>query len=194
MYASSFEKMLAFNVARVKQTTDEFWVLSHPAVFTQGVSCDDKPEFNPESIPVVKSDRGGQITYHGPGQLIIYCLLDIKRIGIGPKRLVNVIEQALIDLLGGFGLHGERRGGAPGVYVADKKIAALGLRIRKGYCYHGLSFNVNADLAPFELIDPCGYKGLEVTSLIEQGVNMSMAVVSDKLCAYLSESIYSRTS
>lgn len=183
--------MLAFNQARQAHTQDEFWVLEHYPVFTQGVSCSDKPCANLYNIPVVKSDRGGQITYHGPGQLVIYCLLDIKRIGIGPKRLVVSIEQAIIDQLAKFDLVGQRSKGAPGVYIGNQKIAALGLRIRKGFCYHGLSLNVDMDLAPFSLIDPCGYQGLEVTSLAKCGVTSQMPQVSLDLCARLNEVMYS---
>lgn len=192
-YSESLEKMRAFNAARTADSADEFWVLSHAAVFTRGVSCVALPDANPDAIPVVQSDRGGQMSYHGPGQLIIYCLLDMKRIGIGPKRLINVIEQAIINLLAELGLLAERKDGAPGVYIGGKKIAALGLRIRKGCCYHGLSINVDADLRPFALIDPCGYRGLAVTSLKQQGIAISLPQTASKLCGYLKDLIYSRT-
>ncbi len=182
--------MLSFNARRDAHTADEFWVLTHPPVFTQGVSSKQQPTTNPMAVPIVKSDRGGQITYHGPGQLIIYCLLDLKRIGIGPKKLVKLIEQAIINFHAEVGLIAKRRRGAPGVYLDDRKIAALGLRISKGYCYHGLCINVNMDLSPFELIDPCGYPGLEVTSLSKAGVELGLQEVAERLCAQLKELIY----
>ncbi len=190
-YQQSYQNMLAFNAGRQADTVDQFWVLEHPPVYTQGVSCTEVPRNNPDHIPIVKSDRGGQITYHGPGQLIIYCLLDIKRIGIGPKRLVASIEQAIINQLLHYDLVGERSKGAPGVYVADKKIAALGLRIRKGMCYHGLSLNVDMDVSAFNEINPCGYAALQVTSLAQCGVSVALFQVADNLCERLKEEIYS---
>ncbi len=143
------------------------------------------------AIPVVKTDRGGQITYHGPGQLIIYLLLDIKRLGLGPKRLVKRIESAIVALLGQLGIKSAIRDGAPGVYVADEKIAALGLRIRKGACYHGLSLNIDMDLSPFDRIDPCGYAGLKVTQIAAQGVDLPQIQIRDQMLDCLIESIYS---
>jgi lipoyl(octanoyl) transferase len=189
-YLNSFVRMKQFTAARDADTRDEFWVLSHPAVFTQGTSCEALPLDSGVDTPLVKTDRGGQITYHGPGQLIIYLLLDIKRLRIGPKRLVNCIERAIIKLLDQLGIRAKTHAGAPGVYVSGEKIAALGLRIRQGACYHGLSLNVNMDLSPFEWIDPCGYKGLKVTQLVAQGVKLSEAQIADQLVDYLIDSIY----
>jgi len=189
-YLDSFSWMKQFTAARNTETSDEFWVLSHPAVYTQGTSCDSQPLASATAIPVVKTDRGGQITYHGPGQLIIYLLLDIKRLAIGPKRLVSSIESAIITLLANLGINAATRKGAPGVYVSDEKIAALGLRIRKGACYHGLSLNINMDLSPFERIDPCGYVGLKVTQLSSQGVSLSEAQIADQLIDCLIDAIY----
>lgn len=182
--------MLAFTNARDQGTRDEFWVLSHLPVYTQGTSCDAQPRASNSDIPLLKTDRGGQITYHGPGQLVIYLLLDIKRLGVGPKRLVRQIEQAIIKLLNSLEITAATRDGAPGVYVDSKKIAALGLRIRQGRTYHGLSLNVNMDLQPFEWIDPCGYAGLEVTQLSEQGVHVSESNVANQLIDCLIEAIY----
>ena len=189
-YLESFEWMKQFTAERNVDTRDEFWVLSHPAVFTQGTSCEALPLNSGADIPLVKTDRGGQITYHGPGQLIVYLLLDIKRLGIGPKRLVSRIEQAIIKLLDQLGVCAKTRTGAPGVYVSGEKIAALGLRIRQGACYHGLSLNVDMDLSPFERIDPCGYAGLKVTQLLAQGVRSSQSNITDQLIDCLTDSIY----
>ena len=186
--------MLAFTNTRDAEARDELWVLSHPPVYTQGTSCLAQPRPSNSNIPLLKTDRGGQITYHGPGQLVIYLLLDIKRLGVGPKRLVRQIEQAIIKLLGSLQIAAGTRNGAPGVYVDSKKIAALGLRIRQGRTYHGLSLNVNMDLRPFELIDPCGYAGLEVTQLSEQGVHLGETDIANQLIDCLIEAIYFLTS
>ncbi|NND82734.1 MAG: lipoyl(octanoyl) transferase LipB [Gammaproteobacteria bacterium] len=145
---------------------DEIWLLQHEPVYTQGTAC-TQSVLQASTIPVVKSDRGGQITYHGPGQLVVYPLLTLRRYRLTVKSLVNLLEQAVIDLLAELGLDAQRRDGAPGVYVADEKIAQLGLRIRRGRSYHGLSLNVAMDLTPFDNIDPCGFTGLRVTQLRE---------------------------
>jgi len=189
-YLDSFAWMQQFTDRRTRTTRDEFWILSHPPVYTQGTSCETVPVASNQSIPVVKTDRGGQITYHGPGQLIVYLLLDIKRLGLGPKRLVSRIESAIIKVLGKLGVAAATRVGAPGVYVSDEKIAALGLRIRKGACYHGLSLNVDMDLSPFDRIDPCGYAGLKVTQLSAHGVSRPLEGVADQLIEALTDEIY----
>lgn len=189
-YALSHQRMLGFTHSRDASSKDEFWVLSHPAVYTQGTSCVAQPRPSDHTIPVIKTDRGGQITYHGPGQLIIYLLLDIKRLGIGPKRLVRQIEAAIIDFLARYDVVANVRDGAPGVYVNNQKIAALGLRIRNGCTYHGLSLNINMDLTPFDHIDPCGYAGLQVTQLSALGVNVDRRMLTDQLIDCLIESIY----
>jgi len=145
---------------------DQIWLIQHPPVYTQGTAC-VQDTLLPSAVPIVKTDRGGQITYHGPGQIVMYPLLHLKSYGLGVKALVANLEQAVIDLLAKKGIQGERRADAPGVYVKQAKIAALGLRIRRGSSYHGLSFNVNMDLVPFQNIDPCGFEGLQVTQLID---------------------------
>lgn len=192
-YAICYAWMQAFNASREADTKDEIWLLNHPPVYTQGTSCDAIPDAQDSNIPVLKTDRGGQITYHGPGQLIVYLLLDIKRLGFGPKTLVRRIEAAIIEFLLRYGIHGEPCEGAPGVYVAGQKIAALGLRIKNGCCYHGLSLNVDMDLKPFEDINPCGYKGLKVTQLSAFAVEVIMLDVSNQLVDCLIASIYSAT-
>ena len=167
-YLSTQSAMREFAASHKPQNTDEIWVLEHPRVYTQGTACQQDTLF-PSDIPIVKSDRGGQITYHGPGQIVIYPLLHLKRYGMGVKALVRNLEQAVIDLLQEQDICGERREDAPGVYVDQAKIAALGLRIKRGNSYHGLSLNVDMDLKPFSNIDPCGYQGLQVTQLRDHG-------------------------
>ena len=164
-YAACLVAMQDFTDRRDADTPDELWLVEHPPVFTLGLAGKSEHVLNAGDIPVVRCDRGGQVTYHGPGQVVLYTLLDLKRADIGIKALVTTLEQAVIDLLAPLGLAGERRAGAPGVYVAGAKIAALGLRIRRACCYHGLSLNVAMDLTPFERINPCGYPGLAVTDL-----------------------------
>ena len=144
---------------------DEIWILQHHPVFTQGTSCHDQPDPKGRDIQIVHTDRGGQITYHGPGQLIVYFLLDIKALNVGPKSLVNSLERLVIEFLDIQGIQGSRKKGAPGVYVDDAKIAALGLRISKGCCYHGLSINIDMDLTPYNWINPCGFENLPVTQI-----------------------------
>jgi lipoyl(octanoyl) transferase len=159
--------MKEFNALRDAATDDELWLLEHPAVFTRGVSCTQLPHCNRDRIPLVDTDRGGQITYHGPGQLVVYMMFDIRRRGQGVKRLVSGIEQAVIDTLAGISITAERRARAPGVYVKGRKIAALGLRVRSGYTCHGLSLNIDMDLEPFTWIDPCGLVGLETVNITD---------------------------
>lgn len=156
--------MREFTISRTSQTVDEFWVLQHDPVYTQGYSCSQLP-FSHTSIPVVAADRGGQLTYHGPGQLIIYLLLDIKRRSQGVRNLILAIESAVIAALRHYRIHGETKPRAPGVYVDGKKIASLGIRVSRGCTYHGLSLNVDLDTDPFRAIDVCGIKGLEVTTM-----------------------------
>jgi len=177
-YSSTAEAMLAFTDNRHSQSEDALWFLEHPQVYTRGTSCRTEVVNNPKHIPVVQSNRGGQLTYHGPGQLIVYLLLDIKQLGLGPKKLVQMIEQSIIDLLFNYGLNAQRRVGAPGVYIDQRKIAALGLRIRNGKCFHGLSLNVDMDLSPFKQIEPCGIPQLEVTQLSDNAVNKSVKSVA----------------
>lgn len=145
--------------------SNEIWLLEHPPVFTLGTAADEKHVLNPKDIPVVQSDRGGEVTYHGPGQLIIYFMLDVKKLNFGPKRLVSTIQGFVKDLLHGFSIDCNFVEGAPGVYVDNKKIASIGLRISKGKSYHGISINYDMDLKPFRQINPCGYKDLEVIQI-----------------------------
>ena len=169
-YLVALRRMREFNESRTTATPDEIWLLEHPPVFTVGLKGKGRELTNIRGIPFVHSDRGGDVTYHGPGQLVIYVLTDLLRRRWGVKQLVASLEQAVIDLLSEHDVVGERRNGAPGVYVGQKKLAALGLRIRRGRTYHGLALNVNMDLVPFTFIDPCGYPDLEVTQLFETGI------------------------
>ena len=164
-YEPVWAAMRAFTAARGPDTPDELWVLCHQPVFTQGQAGKPEHVLAPGDIPVVQIDRGGQVTYHGPGQVVIYLLLDVRRSGIGVRDLVDRIEQSVIDLLAEVGIEARNQRKAPGVYVKDAKIAALGLRIRQGRSYHGLSFNVDMDLSPFSRINPCGYEGMPVAQL-----------------------------
>ena len=157
--------MKSFTENRDSDTLDELWTLEHNSVFTQGLSGKSKHLLKETQIPIIQSDRGGQITYHAPGQLIIYCLIDIKRLGIGIKKMVSMIEQSLIELLSSYDITAHTLKGAPGVYVNDSKIAALGLKVKHGRTYHGLSLNIDMDLSPYTLINPCGYSDLKVTQM-----------------------------
>ncbi len=177
--------MQALTERRGPDTTDELWLLEHPPVFTLGQAGKREHLLNPGDIPVIPVDRGGQVTYHGPGQLVAYLLLDLHRRGGGIKGVIREIEQAVIDLLAEYGIKAERRDKAPGVYVEGRKIAALGLRVRRGRTYHGLSLNVDGDLAPFGRINPCGYPGLEVTRLADLGVALDLAAAGEALAAHL---------
>ena len=164
-YRATWAAMRRFTARRTPDNPDAFWALTHTGVFTQGLAGRPEHLLHPGHIPVVPTDRGGQVTYHGPGQLVLYTLVDLRRAGLGPREWVERIEQAVIDWLAARGVTGERSSGAPGVYVDGAKIAALGLKIRRGRCYHGLSFNIDMDLAPFARINPCGYQGLAVTDV-----------------------------
>jgi lipoyl(octanoyl) transferase len=164
-YEPTWRAMQAFTASRSADTPDELWLCEHPPVFTLGLAGKPEHLLRDIGIPVVKIDRGGQITYHGPGQLVCYLLLDLKRRGLTVKGLVNRIEQAVIDLLAHYGIAAARQEGAPGVYVGSAKNAALGLKVKNGCCYHGLALNVAMDLAPFAAINPCGYAGMAVTQL-----------------------------
>lgn len=167
-YVPIWESMRDFTSARAAQTPDECWLLSHTSVFTQGQAGKPEHLLLPGDIPVVQIDRGGQVTYHGPGQLVAYLMIDVRRSEIGVRELVEQLELSVIDVLAGYGVPAHSQRKAPGVYVNGAKIAALGLRIRQGRSYHGLSFNIDMDLAPFARINPCGYAGLEVTQLRDQ--------------------------
>jgi lipoyl(octanoyl) transferase len=166
-YTRALADMRAFTDARGPETPDELWVLEHDPVYTLGMGADAAHVLDAGGTPVVRVDRGGQVTWHGPGQLVIYVLVDLPRRGLGVRTLVGRLEQAVIDSLAPLGIVAQRRAGAPGVYVAGRKLAALGLRVRRGRSYHGLAVNVTADLAPFAGINPCGYPGLAVTRLAD---------------------------
>ena len=159
--------MRRFTDERGPDTADELWLLEHPPIFTLGQAAKPEHVLGPGDIPVLQSDRGGQVTYHGPGQQVAYLLLDLRRVGLGVKRLVQLLEQAVIDLLAGYGIAAVARPDAPGVYVDGAKIASIGLRVRHGCCFHGIALNVDLDLEPFGRINPCGYPGLTVTRLVD---------------------------
>lgn len=180
-YEPTWEAMRAFTNARDPYTPDEFWRLQHPPVFTLGRAGRREHVLAPGDIPVVPVDRGGQVTYHGPGQLVVYTLIDLRRLGIGVRRLVRTIEAALIDTLAHHGVTAVTRDGAPGVYVGERKIAALGLRVRHGCSFHGLALNVDCDLEPFDRIDPCGYRGLRVTCTRDEGIEAGAERLGDEL-------------
>ncbi|HLQ24690.1 MAG TPA: lipoyl(octanoyl) transferase LipB [Acidiferrobacterales bacterium] len=184
-YFQTWQAMRSFTAERGAYSRDEIWLLQHPPIYTLGLNGKNKTRPALDNIPFVHGDRGGDITYHGPGQLVAYLLMDLRRRSLGVKALVAALEQAVIDLLNTFNLTGVRRKGAPGVYVENKKIAALGLRIRNGCSYHGLALNVSMDLTPFEYIAPCGYAGLEVTQLADLGVACDMETISAALSAQL---------
>lgn len=164
-YQPTLEAMQAFTDSRDAQTPDELWLLQHPRVFTQGQAGKAEHVLAPGDIPVIQVDRGGQVTYHGPGQWVIYLMVDLRRSKLGVRDLVTLIERSIVQLLAEYGIAGNPRADAPGVYVDGDKIAALGLRVRRGCSYHGLSLNVDMDLEPFKRINPCGYQGLQVTSM-----------------------------
>ncbi|MBB5880592.1 lipoyl(octanoyl) transferase [Xanthomonas arboricola] len=180
-YAPVWRAMQRFTDARDDATADEVWVVEHAPVFTLGQAGKPEHVLAPGEIPVLQVDRGGQVTYHGPGQLVVYPLLDLRRLRIGVRDYVCKIEQALIDTLEEWNIVAERRDGAPGVYVGGAKIAALGIRVRRGCTFHGLSFNVAMDLEPFHRINPCGYQGLQVTSVLDLGGPSGMDAVKAAL-------------
>lgn len=180
-YTQVLESMRAFTDQRDESTADELWMLEHEPVFTLGQAGRMEHVLAAGSIPVIKVERGGQVTYHGPGQIVAYPLFDLRRLGMGVRELVNRIEQAIIDTLEHWNIVAVRRPGAPGVYVGDAKIGALGLRVRRGCSFHGLAFNVNMDLEPFLRINPCGYQGLRVTQVVDLGGPGALATVEDAL-------------
>jgi len=180
-YESTWKAMSAFTDARGADTPDELWLLEHDRIFTLGQAGKMEHVLAPGDIPVLPVDRGGQVTYHGPGQIVAYPMIDLRRAKLGVRELVHKIEQAIIDTLDHWNIGAERRDGAPGVYVGEAKIAALGLRVRRGCSFHGLAFNVNMDLEPYHRINPCGYQGLAVTQVLDLGGPSRLADVEDVL-------------
>jgi lipoyl(octanoyl) transferase len=189
-YLPTWRAMQDFTAARQTDTLDEIWLLEHPPVFTLGQAGKPEHLIAATEIPVIPIDRGGQITYHGPGQVVAYVLVDLRRRGYGIRELVTRMEQAVIELLAAQGVSAERRAGAPGVYVGGAKIAALGLRVKHGCTYHGLAFNVAMDLAPFAAINPCGYPGLAVTDCRTLGIACTPETAAQALAAALQDRIY----
>jgi lipoyl(octanoyl) transferase len=180
-YEPTWRAMQRFTAERTADTVDEIWLVQHPPTYTQGQAGKPEHLLNPTDIPVVKIDRGGQITYHGPGQIVAYLLLDLRRWKINVRELVRLMEQAVIDLLAEYGVKAEGREEAPGVYVGDAKIAALGLKIKNSCSYHGLALNVDMDLTPFANTNPCGYEGLQVTQCIAQGITVPLEELQAEL-------------
>jgi lipoyl(octanoyl) transferase len=184
-YETTWKAMQAFTASRDADTPDELWLTEHPPVYTLGLN---RKGVNPplrDDIPLVATDRGGKITYHGPGQIVLYLLLDLKRNGLTVRQLVDRMEGAIIALLAEYGIAAQGRPDAPGVYVDGRKIASLGLRLKNGCCYHGLSLNVQMDLSPFDAIDPCGYPGLQVTQMRDLGIMLGPEQLSARLTAFI---------
>ena len=186
-YVTTCQAMQAFTVDRTAETQDELWLLEHYPVFSQGSNGDDNHILLPSDIPIVQSDRGGQVTYHGPGQLIAYTLFDLRRLGIGVREMVSRLERTVIALLALYDVQANADPDAPGVYINGAKIASLGLRVKRGACYHGISLNVDMDLTPFSLINPCGYKGMAMTDLKTFDSSVSMTTVKQQFISCLSE-------
>lgn len=187
-YQNTLQAMQAFTQSRTSQTPDEIWLTEHDAVYTLGLNRRNirLPKNN---IPVVLVDRGGKITYHGPGQVVIYLLIDLKRRNMNVRQLVNIMETSIIELLADYQVRAVAKNDAPGVYVDDRKIASLGLRLKNNCCYHGLSLNVDMDLSPFETIDPCGYAGLQMTQTKDFGITQSAQELGKQLLQKLSENL-----
>ncbi len=184
-YEPTWQAMLEFTTNRTAETPDEIWIVEHPPVFTLGQAGKPEHLLIDIGIPVVKIDRGGQITYHGPGQVVLYLLLDLQRLKIKVRELVTAIEQGVIDFLAAYGVTADRLAGAPGVYVGDAKIAALGLKIKNGCSYHGLSLNVDMDLHPFTAINPCGYAGLKVVQTKDFNIPLTPIQAGEQLTQYM---------
>lgn len=180
-YLATWQAMKDFTANRTSQTADEIWLLQHPPVYTQGIAGKAEHLLYQNEIPLIKTDRGGQITFHGPGQLIVYLLLDLRRLKLNVRELVRKMEDAVIGLLQEYNVDAEGRVDAPGVYVSNAKIASLGLKIKNGCCYHGIALNVNMDLTPFSAINPCGYAGLRVTQIKDLGIDDEMTILGQKM-------------
>lgn len=191
-YLDTWRAMQAFTDQRGADTPDELWVLEHEPVFTLGMNADPAHLLTPGDVPVVQVDRGGQVTYHGPGQLVVYPLIDLRRAGLGVRDLVTALEQAVIATAAGFGIVAATRSGAPGVYVEGAKLASIGIRVRRGASYHGLAVNVDMDLGPFSRINPCGFEGLAMTQFAALGGPRGIAAVAGVLVPELRRSLESR--
>ena len=186
-YEDVYGDMLSYTESRTSDSPDQIWLLQHPRVFTQGQAGKAEHLLLPGNIPVVQSDRGGQVTYHGPGQLVAYLLIDIKRRSMGPRQLVSLIEQGIVNVLQHWQIEAAPKADAPGVYVQQRKIASLGLRIKQGRSFHGLALNVDMDLEPFQRINPCGYAGMEMTQMVaETSSEVAFSQVEQRLAAELS--------
>ena len=177
--------MQSFTDRRGGDTADELWVLQHPPVFTQGLAGKPEHVLNPGKIPVVETDRGGQVTYHGPGQMVAYPLLDLDRLGIGIRTLVGKLEAVIIEILAGYQITGHRQDGAPGVFVANAKIASIGMKVRRGCTFHGIAFNLTGDLSPFQRINPCGFAGQPMTRLVDQRPDVELEGVPERFVQVL---------
>lgn len=188
-FENTWRAMQDFTTNRAAETLDEIWLTDHSPVYTLGLNRKNVRMPSRDDIPVVNTDRGGKITYHGPGQIIIYFLIDLKRKGINIRQLVSAMENSVVALLKEANVDAAAKADAPGVYVQEKKIASLGLRLKKECCYHGLSLNVDMDLSPFNAIDPCGYQGLEVTQLKSLGVDLTQTEAATKLLKYLTKEL-----
>jgi lipoyl(octanoyl) transferase len=188
-YQTTWQAMQDYTNRRDKSTPDQLWLLQHPPVFTLGQAAKTEHLIDPGEIPVIKTDRGGQVTYHGPGQLIAYFMFDLRRAHIGIRSLVSHLEQSVISLLAEYAITANARQDAPGVYIAERKVASLGLRVRRGCSFHGLSLNVDMDLSPFERINPCGYPGLKVTQLADQQIHSDITTVGLKLAHHLAHAL-----
>lgn len=191
-FSETCARMQAFTTTRSENTPDEIWLTEHPPVYSFGLNKKNVRLPWRDDIPVVHCDRGGKITYHGPGQVIMYVLLDLNRYGLNIRQLVSLFENSVIDILKVHGIHAESKKDAPGVYVNEAKVAALGLRLKKNYCYHGLSLNVAMDLSPFSYIDPCGYAGLETTQLKDLGVHKNCEEIAAQLLSIFQSKLVSR--
>jgi len=188
-YEPTWRKMQAFTDERTKETTDEIWLLEHDSVFTQGQAGKAEHLLNTGDIPVVQVDRGGQVTYHGPGQLVMYLLIDLRRSGLGVRDMVSLMEQAIISVLNHYNVTAYAKSDAPGVYVDNTKIASLGLRVRKGCTFHGLALNLDTDMSPFLRINPCGYAGMQMSNLTDYVAQLDKAEVASLLADYVATKI-----
>lgn len=188
-YTEVWEEMGTFTENRTDATPDQLWLVQHNPVFTLGLAGKKEHLLNPGSIPIVQSDRGGQVTYHGPGQLVAYILFDLRRAGIVVRRMVGLLQDSVIELIDRHDIEANTQPKAPGVYVDNRKVAALGLRVRRGCTFHGLSLNVDMDLEPFSRINPCGYPGLEVTQLKDLGIKLNLDQASEELTECLKKNL-----